>query len=113
MLPDLLCNDLDDMRVAVKKLILPCLLALSHQISYEIFLSHVFENFKKLISDTVWGVRKVCLEVLPALMDKLRASDTERLTFCAEFLSESLTDDNKWVRNQAYHQFGPTLHAMY
>lgn len=46
-------------------------------------------------------------------MHKLRASDTDRLNFCATFLAESLTDDNKWVRNQAYHQFGPILHAMY
>ena len=62
----------------------------------------MFEVFRKFTTDSIWGVRKVCLEMMPALLKILQAKETERLTFCMDFLKRSLTDESKWVRNQAY-----------
>ena len=38
MMPAIMQNDLGDMRFAVKKTLLPCLLAMGNQISYELFI---------------------------------------------------------------------------
>jgi hypothetical protein len=65
MMPAIMQADLGDMRFAVKKTLLPCLLAMGNQISYELFISNVFETLRKFVSDSVWGVRKACLEIMP------------------------------------------------
>jgi hypothetical protein len=65
MMPAIMQADLADMRFAVKKTLLPCLLAMASQISYELFISNVFETLRKFVGDSVWGVRKACLEVMP------------------------------------------------
>jgi hypothetical protein len=65
VLPQILEDDLGDMRFAVKKTLLPCLLAIGNQISYELFITNVFDTFRKFVGDSVWGVRKACLEVMP------------------------------------------------
>ena len=59
----------------VKKTLLPCLLAVGNHIKYDAWLKHTFETFKAFTSDQIWGVRKVCLEVMPAILDKLKNSE--------------------------------------
>ena len=86
----------------VKKQLLPCLLSLANNIDYELFLKHTFDTFKVFSTDCIWGVRKLCLEVCPAVIEKLNSSETERLSFCLQFLETSLSDESKWVRSQAY-----------
>jgi hypothetical protein len=49
----------------VKKTLMPCLLAVGNHIKYDSWIKHVYETFKKFTADPIWGVRKVCLEVLP------------------------------------------------
>ena len=97
----------------VKKTLLPCLLAVGNHIKYDSWLKHVFETFKTFSVDQIWGVRKVCLEVLPQLMNKMKPTETDRIAFCLNFLSSCLEDESKWVRNKAYEQFGPILYAAY
>jgi len=86
----------------VKKQLLPCLLAVGNHIKYDSWIKHVFETFKTFSSDQIWGVRKVCLEILPQLLNKLKPTEIDRLTLCLNFLSTCLADESKWVRCKAY-----------
>jgi len=83
----------------VKKTLLPCLLAVGSHVKYELFLKHVYDTFATFSADHIWGVRKVCLEVLPDLINQLKSTENDRLLFCLDFLAKSLSDDSKWVRN--------------
>ena len=86
----------------VKKQLLPALLAVGHHIDYDLFLKHPFDTFKVFSTDCVYGVRKMCLDVLPPLIEKLDTNETERLSFCLDFLATSLNDESKHVRLVAY-----------
>lgn len=97
----------------VKKTLLPCLLAVGNHISYELFVKHVFDTFSTFCSDQIWGVRKVCLEVLPELIAQIKATEHDKLLFCLDFLAKSLSDDSKWVRNQAYNKFGKIIYSVF
>jgi len=79
----------------VKRQLLPCLVAVGLQLEYDLFIKHTFDTFKVFSSDCIWGVRKICLEVLASLIAKLEPNETERLGFCLDFLATSLNDESK------------------
>jgi hypothetical protein len=101
-LPAILGKEGSAMLFKVKKTLMPCLLAVGNHIKYDSWIKHVYETFKKFTVDPIWGVRKVCLEVLPQILNKLKATEIECFTLCLEFLSTSLADESKWVRCKAY-----------
>ena len=64
-------------------------------------------------SDSIWGVRRVCIELLPEFLNKIQESETEKLIAGLDFLERSLSDDSRWVKNQAFLQFGKAVHEVY
>jgi hypothetical protein len=101
-LPAIMGKEGSAMLFKVKKTLMPCLLAVGNHISYESWIKHVYETFKKFTADPIWGVRKVCLEVMPQILNKLLNTEIERVSACMDFLSSSLQDESKWVRYKAY-----------
>ena len=83
----------------IKKFLLPTLIAASKHLSYDKFISIVYTTFMKFAHDDIWGVRKVCLERLNDVVKKLEAKDSIKLRQCLEFLTISLTDTSRWVKN--------------
>ena len=64
-------------------------------------------------ADSIWGVRRVCIELLPDFLNKIKETETEQLIEGLEFLKCSLTDDSRWVKNQAFLQFGKAVHEVF
>jgi len=86
----------------VKKQILPCLIAISKHISYELFQEKVLTTFVEYCSDEIWGVRRVCLEILPEIIKLLQPTETTSMIKLIDFVKKSFTDSSKWVKNQAF-----------
>jgi len=70
-------------------------------LDYDVFVHKVFASFTKFKQEEIWGVRKVCIENLASLMKHIKKTDLEKLRECIEFFKKSLSDGNRWVRNQA------------
>lgn len=90
----------------IKKFLLPTLIATAKHLQYDKFIAVVYNTFMRFAHDDIWGVRKVCLEKLHDLVKLLQASDVPKLRQCLDFLTSSLTDASRWVKNQAFHLFG-------
>jgi hypothetical protein len=60
----------------VKKFVVPCMLALSKHISYDLFKTKFVAQLLKFTTDPIWGVRRVCIENMPKFIEKLKASET-------------------------------------
>lgn len=58
-------------------------------------------------------MRRVAIELLPEVLAKIEHTETENLLEGLEFLKKSLSDDSKWVKNQAFLQFGKAVHEVY
>lgn len=97
----------------IKKRMLPCLLALSKQIDYSDFKDKVLTTYMEFSKDSIWGVRRVAIELLPEFLAKIEHTETDNLLAGLEFLKRSLSDDSKWVKNQAFLQFGKAVHEVY
>lgn len=50
-------------------------------------------------TDSIWGVRRVCIEIMPKFIEKLKHTETPIFIQCLEFLKEALNDESKWVKN--------------
>lgn len=83
----------------IKKQMLPCLLAITKHIDYSEFLSKVLATYMTFASDSIWGVRRVCIELLPDFLDKIQETETDKLIAGLDFLQRSLTDESRWVKN--------------
>ena len=83
----------------IKKQMLPCLLAITKHIDYSEFLTKVLGTYMTFSADSIWGVRRVCIELLPDFLEKIRESETDKLIAGLDFLQRSLTDDSRWVKN--------------
>ena len=90
----------------IKKILLPMLLAASKHLTYDRFILTVYSTFMKFSLDDIWGVRKVCLERLHDLVKCIKPVDLQKLRQCLDFLQSSLTDQSRWVKNQAFQLFG-------
>lgn len=56
----------------VKKFLIPCMLALAKHLPYEVFREKFVAQFLKFNADPIWGVRRVCIENMPKLIEKLK-----------------------------------------
>jgi len=83
----------------IKKQILPCLLAISKQIGYADFKGKVLSTYMAFSTDHIWGVRRVCIELLPDFLNKISEGETDELVAGLEFLKSSLRDESRWVKN--------------
>jgi len=86
----------------IKKQLLPCMLAISKQISYADFKGKILETYMAFSTDPIWGVRRVCIELLPGFLGKIAENETAELVAGLEFLKRSLRDESRWVKNQAF-----------
>ena len=50
-------------------------------------------------SDSIWGVRRVSIELLPQFLNMIKETETEELIAGLDFLKNSLSDDSRWVKN--------------
>ena len=64
-------------------------------------------------ADPIWGVRRVTIELLPQILEIIKDTETDELIACLEFLKRSLSDDSRWVKNQAFLQFGKAVHQVW
>ena len=53
-------------------------------------------------TDPIWGVRRVCIELLSGFLSKIAENETAELVAGLEFLKRSLRDESRWVKNQAF-----------
>ena len=97
----------------IKKILLPMLLAASKHLTYDRFILTVYSTFMKFSLDDIWGVRKVCLERLHDLVKCVKPFDIQKLRQCLDFLQSSLTDQSRWVKNQAFQLFGIITNEIY
>lgn len=71
----------------------------------------------------VWGLRRLCLELAPDMINLLLPTDFEAFKLILDFLALSLTrqpdtssqildstNGEKWVRNAAMQFFGPIIY---
>ena len=75
------------------------MLAITKHIEYSEFLSKVLATYMTFASDSIWGVRRVCIELLPDFLDKIQETETDKLIAGLDFLQRSLTDESRWVKN--------------
>ena len=97
----------------IKKFLLPTLIAVSKHLQYERFVLVVYTTFMRFANDDIWGVRKVCLEKLHDLVKRLDPLDIQKQRQCLDFLTSSLTDSSRWVKNQAFQLFGVITNELY
>ena len=64
-------------------------------------------------TDSIWGVRRVAIELLPQVLSLIKETDTEQLIAGLDFLKRSLTDESRWVKNQGFLQFGKAVHEVW
>ena len=75
------------------------MLALSKPLPYEVFKARILNLYLELTEDSIWGVRRTCLELLPDFLKQVKAAETEILLKSLNFVLKSLQDESKWVRN--------------
>eukprot|EP00347_Sterkiella_histriomuscorum_P014101 403362163 len=97
----------------IKKFLLPCLISVSKNIAYEKFLEVVYPIFIKFTQDDIWGVKKVCVEKLQDFVKLIKSNELQKLQQCVFFLQLCLNDSSRWVKNQAFQQYGYILHEIY
>ena len=64
-------------------------------------------------ADPIWGVRRVAIELLPQVLALINDNQTDELIGGLDFLQRSLSDDSRWVKNQAFLQFGKAVHEVW
>ena len=96
-----------------KKQILPCLLAISKHVDYSVFKSKVLATYMQFSSDSIWGVRRVAIELLPQVLGLIKDTETEALLAGLDFLKQTLSDESRWVKNQGFLQFGKAVHEVW
>lgn len=53
------------------------------------------------------------MDLLPSFLNKLKPNDTERIAGCLDFLTKSLADESRWVKNQAFSNYGKSVYEVY
>lgn len=86
----------------IKKRMLPCLLAIAKQIDYSDFKDKILSTYMEFSKDPIWGVRRVAIELLPEMLAKIEHTETDNLIAGLDFLKQSLSDESRWVKNQAF-----------
>lgn len=104
---------LDGALFKVKKFMIPCMLALVKHIPYELFTEKFVTQFIKFNVDTIWGVRRVCIENMSLFIEKVKPQETQLMIQCLSFVQDGFRDESKWVKNQAFHQLGKVIHKVY
>lgn len=109
----------------IKRPLLQCLITISKHLSKEQISQKVFTIYKKFShGQEVWGLRRLCIQVAPEMVELLDSTDVDAIKFILDFLAVSLKkpspslpmdqkSSEKWVRNQAMQNFGPIIHAAF
>ena len=97
----------------IKKQMIPSLLAIAKHIDYADFQQKVLATYMEFAADPIWGVRRVAIELLPQVLSLISDNQTDELIGGLDFLQRSLSDDSRWVKNQAFLQFGKAVHEVW
>ena len=71
------------------------------------------ETYHTFTRDPIWGVRRVSIELMPEVIKKLKPNETDQLLKCLHALKLALSDESKWVKNQAFQQFGKIIYEVH
>lgn len=104
---------LDGALFKIKKQILPCILALAKHVDYTTFQHKIFSTYQKFARDSIWGVRRVAIEFMPDVIKKLKPNETDRICKCLDALKLGISDESKWVKNQAFQNFGKIIYEVH
>lgn len=104
---------LDGALFKIKKQMMPCLLAIAKHVDYLTFQQTIMETYQEFNKDPIWGVRRVSIEVMPEVIKKLKPNETERIIQCLDSLKLALSDESKWVKNQAFQQIGKIIYEVH
>lgn len=104
---------LDEALFKVKKYLMPYMLAMAKHVPYDLFRTKFVSQYIKFNTDPIWGVRRVCIELMSRFLEHLKPNETSMFITCIEFLKEGLKDESKWVKNQAFHQFGKIIYTIF
>ena len=72
------------------------MISISRVLGKDIFLGVLFPVFKKLANDSIWGVRRAAVEMLPAISE-LCPSDFKNHQLI-ELFKKFSNDSSKWVK---------------
>ena len=104
---------LDGALFKIKKQMMPCLLAIAKHVDYLTFQQKIMGTYQEFNRDPIWGVRRVSIEVMPEVIKKLKPNETELIIECLVSLKLALSDESKWVKNQAFQQFGKIIYEVH
>ena len=90
-----------DMGFKIKRFLLPALISMTKHLDYEVFKTNVLPVFQSFVEDEIWGTRKAAIDCTADIIAQLKPSEADKLKDCFEFFKKCLTDQNRWVKNQA------------
>ena len=56
-------------------------------------------TYHSFARDPIWGVRRVTIELMPDVVKKLKANETEQIIKLLSALKLAISDESKWVKN--------------
>eukprot|EP00818_Percolomonas_sp_WS_P007090 CAMPEP_0117445108 /NCGR_PEP_ID=MMETSP0759-20121206/5614_1 /TAXON_ID=63605 /ORGANISM="Percolomonas cosmopolitus, Strain WS" /LENGTH=646 /DNA_ID=CAMNT_0005237251 /DNA_START=2048 /DNA_END=3988 /DNA_ORIENTATION=- len=113
---DKLCRDVvvtemaslaEDASLVVRKTVSQNLGKICMIIGTECTVQKVLPFFLELAKDDIWGVRKACVESLPAIAKCVTSKI--RTTVLSELFETFCDDVSRWVKMEAYKQLGPLI----
>ena len=70
----------------------------------EILVGVIIPVYKKLSQDSIWSVRKACVEILPAISEI--ASEEVKSNQIMQLFQKFAKDSSKWVKMAIFQFFG-------
>ena len=58
-------------------------------------------------------MRRVAIEFMPEVIKKLKPNETDRICKCLDSLKLGISDESKWVKNQAFQNFGKIIYEVH
>jgi serine/threonine-protein phosphatase 4 regulatory subunit 1 len=77
-------------------------------VSGHVFESKLMQTYMKLSRDTVWGVRREAVAILPDISELCSASVKET-ALLIDLYKMFAQDNSKWVKNTCFEFFGPFI----
>ena len=76
------------------------MIQISEVVGKDIFVRILFPVFKKLCNDSVWGVRRAAVEMLPEIA-KMCPVEVKN-SIIIEIFKKFSVDSSKWVKTEAF-----------
>lgn len=100
----------DDIQIKVVREAIVQLPPLAKVVSYNFFKERILPSYNKKCQDHIWGIRKVCVEILVDISKICELKD--RCDTLTKLLLVFLEDPNKWVKISAYKALGQFIATL-